>query len=137
MRAQSNGPWICCGDFNEVLCHDEHQGLRERTDKQISDFQQCLADCGLVDLGFCVPKYTWSNRQDPHRHVKARLDRAVANVEFSNLYEDCLVENVITTSSDHYAIHIALNKGKNPYERGKTPYDPSQCSKVSSLKLCG
>jgi hypothetical protein len=48
----------------------------------------------------------------------------VANVEFSNLYEDCLVENVITTSSDHYAIHIALNKGKNPYDRGKTPYDP-------------
>jgi hypothetical protein len=48
----------------------------------------------------------------------------VANVEFSNLYEDCLVENVITASSDHYAVHIALNKGKNPYDRGKTPYDP-------------
>jgi hypothetical protein len=22
-----NGPWVCCGDFNEVLCQDEHFGL--------------------------------------------------------------------------------------------------------------
>jgi hypothetical protein len=44
----------------------------------------------------------------------------VANDEFSNLYDDCLVQNVITASSDHYAIHITLNKGKTPYDRGKT-----------------
>ena len=106
-----------------MLRHDEHQGLRDRIDRQIGDFQQCLADCGLVDLGYCGPKHTWSNRQDPGRHVKARLDRAVANVKFSNLYEYCLVENVITTTSDHYDVHIALNNGKIPYDRGKTSYD--------------
>ena len=123
MRAQWDGPWICCGDFNEVLSHDEHQGLRDRTDRQINDFQQCLANCGLIDLGYSGPKYTWSNRQDPHRHVKARLDRAVANIEFSTIFEDFLVENVITTTSDHHAVHIALNKGKIPYDRGKTSND--------------
>ena len=53
----------------------------------------------------------------PHvlSHVKARLIRVVANVKFSNLY--CLVENMITKTSFHYVVHIALNKGKIPYEK--------------------
>jgi hypothetical protein len=52
MRAQWDGPWICCGDFNEVLNQDEHFGPRERTDAQISAFRDCLQDCELMDLGF-------------------------------------------------------------------------------------
>jgi hypothetical protein len=61
-----------------------------------------------VDLGFDGPKYTWCNRQDADFHVKVRLDRAVANDDFKSLFDDCTVDNVITTSSDHYAIKIAL-----------------------------
>jgi hypothetical protein len=44
MRAQWDGPWLCCGDFNEVLCQDEHLGPRDRTEAQISAFQDCLQD---------------------------------------------------------------------------------------------
>jgi hypothetical protein len=58
------GPWLCCGDFNEALTHDEHYGSTERPDAQILLFQECLEDCGLVDLGFTGPKYTWTNKQD-------------------------------------------------------------------------
>ena len=29
LRPEWNGPWLCCGDFNEVLCHDEHYGSRD------------------------------------------------------------------------------------------------------------
>jgi hypothetical protein len=36
------------------------------------------------------------------------LDRAVANGEFKALFEDCGVENIITTSSDHYAVCLTL-----------------------------
>lgn len=86
LRSLSNswkGPWLCCGDFNEVLSQDEHLGPRGRTESQIVAFQDCLQDCNLMDLGFTGPKYTWSNRQDAETHVKVRLDRAVANTEFS------------------------------------------------------
>jgi hypothetical protein len=63
-----------------------------------------------MDLGYEGPKYTWSNRQEANSHIKVRLDRAVANGAFSMLFEDYTVENVITTSSDHYAIMINLSK---------------------------
>jgi hypothetical protein len=71
-------------------------------------FQECLQDCGLSDLGFEGPKYTWSNRQNADSNVRVRLDRAVANGEFCRLFEDVSVDNIITTSSDHYAILISL-----------------------------
>jgi hypothetical protein len=69
-----------------------------------------LQDCELRDLGFEGPKFTWSNRQDADTHVKVRLDRAVANGSFSGLFEDCVVENIVTTSSDHYAVLISLER---------------------------
>jgi hypothetical protein len=73
-------------------------------------FRDCLDTCGLNDLGFSGPKFTWSNRQRAEDHVKVRLDRAVANEAFSNYFDDCQVENVITTTSDHLAIYITLAK---------------------------
>jgi hypothetical protein len=61
-----------------------------------------------MDLGFTGPKFTWTNRQEADSNVRVRLDRAVANGGFSRMFEDCSVENLITTSSDHYAILISL-----------------------------
>jgi hypothetical protein len=108
LRPEWEGPWICCGDFNEALHQDEHCGVSERSTSQMSQFRDCLDDCGFVDLGFTGPKFTWNNRQDEEHHVKVRLDRAVANSAFTDLFQDVWVENVITTASDHLAISISL-----------------------------
>ena len=108
LRPQGEGPWICCGDFNEALHQDEHLGARDRSDTQMALFRDCLNECGLVDLGFTGPKYTWTNRQSGDDHVKVRLDRAVANDAFQDLFAECQVENAITTTSDHLAISISL-----------------------------
>jgi hypothetical protein len=35
LRDQRDSPWIACGDFNEVLCQEEHAGPRDRLDSQI------------------------------------------------------------------------------------------------------
>jgi hypothetical protein len=108
LRDQWKGPWIACGDFNEVLCQQEHAGPRELLDSQIQQFKDCLDDCGLSDLGFSGPTFTWSNKQDDDSLVRVRLDRAVVNGTFSTRFDDCNVENIITTTSDHYAIIIRL-----------------------------
>jgi hypothetical protein len=61
-----------------------------------------------MDLGFEGPKFTWNNRQDCDTNIKVRLDRAVSNGHFSQVFQNCSVENLITTSSDHYAILVSL-----------------------------
>jgi hypothetical protein len=52
--------------------------------------------------------FTWSNKQEGDDLVLVCLDRAVANCAFSAIFDDCVVENIITTTSDHLAILIHL-----------------------------
>ena len=104
-----NGPWIICGDFNEVLSQHEHIGPRDCSEQQMAAFRECLRDCKLRDLGFSGHKFTWCNRQDPNSLVKVRLDRAMVNSAFTDCFDGCYVENIVATSSDHYAIRIGLS----------------------------
>ncbi|KAI4977236.1 hypothetical protein ZWY2020_052026 [Hordeum vulgare] len=82
-------------------------------------FRNCLQICNLTDLGYVGPKFTWSNKQDAQCNVRVRLDRGVANVNFSELFSECSVQNVITSSSDHYALHLILTR--SPVGVGEGP----------------
>jgi hypothetical protein len=42
-------------------------------------------------------------------NVKVRLDRAVANEAFEDLFLVYQVENIITTATDHFAILVSLD----------------------------
>jgi hypothetical protein len=110
LKTQWDGSWICARDFNEVLVAKEHLGVTDRSEAQMVEFRERLDDCGLSDLGYSGPWFTWSNKQDGDRHIKVRLDRAVANNAFLELFEGCAVENIITTTSDHYVVHVLLNE---------------------------
>ncbi|KAL0282257.1 UNVERIFIED_CONTAM: hypothetical protein Sangu_2959900 [Sesamum angustifolium] len=51
LSRQSHRPWLCMGNFNEILCQEEKQGVNVRVSWQISAFRECLSDCNLHDLG--------------------------------------------------------------------------------------
>lgn len=51
-------PWLCAGDFNEVLHATEQFGGRGRTERQMEDFREAVEECGFVDLGFIGLPYT-------------------------------------------------------------------------------
>ena len=71
-------PWLCIGDFNEILWSHEKCGLRPRGESPIKDFRDVLDEARLKDLGYVRKKFTWKG----HRHggfVLKRLDRVVAN----------------------------------------------------------
>ena len=56
-------PWIMAGDFNEVLIGEDKFGGRLINISRAINFQECLNACGMIDLGFCGPQFTWTNRQ--------------------------------------------------------------------------
>lgn len=67
-------PWVCLGDFNEILSLLEKWGGSEKSRTQMYAFQQTLEECELSDLGFVGPKYTWKNCRDGMDFIRERLD---------------------------------------------------------------
>jgi hypothetical protein len=63
LGTKSDLPWICAGDFNEVLCAEEQIGGQGRSELQMDGFHDTVQICGLTDLGYIGLPYTWDNRQ--------------------------------------------------------------------------
>ena len=79
-------PWLCAGDFNEIIrAHEKLEG-RLRPSKQMGDFRDVLDECGFQDLRFSGNKFTWCNRHGEGHMVWERLDRAVGTVEWMDMF---------------------------------------------------
>ena len=54
----------CVGDFNEALLLTEQHGGNLQSSAQMDEFRECLADCGLADMGYFGFPFTWDNRRE-------------------------------------------------------------------------
>lgn len=57
-------------------------------------FREAVNLCGFTDLGFIGLPYTWDNRQQGVHNIKVRLDRALANGAFTDMFTDSKVWHV-------------------------------------------
>ncbi|XP_061348903.1 uncharacterized protein LOC133294266 [Gastrolobium bilobum] len=57
--ASVGGKWATMGDFNVYMEEGEKQGGAVVNWDSIQDFNSCLSDCGLSDLGASGPMFTW------------------------------------------------------------------------------
>lgn len=56
-------PWMCAGDFNEILWSYEKLGLGLRQEGIMKEFRDVLDECGLMDLGYVGEKFTWKGKR--------------------------------------------------------------------------
>ncbi|KAJ1382022.1 Endonuclease/exonuclease/phosphatase superfamily [Sesbania bispinosa] len=61
--------WVVVGDFNSYLYPEEKHGGALPNERLMSRFRSTLLQCGLFDLGFVGPPFTWE-----WSGVKERLD---------------------------------------------------------------
>ncbi|KAF7127845.1 hypothetical protein RHSIM_Rhsim11G0006400 [Rhododendron simsii] len=62
-------PWLCMGDFNQVLrVEDKLEGLL-LSQSQISAFHEMISECGLVDLEYKGTKFTWKNNRNAESFI--------------------------------------------------------------------
>ncbi|XP_074312473.1 uncharacterized protein LOC141647971 [Silene latifolia] len=81
MHSVVNGTWIAMGDFSNVLAMSERIGS-EVTIAELKGFQECVVDCGLLDLPAQGVFFAWNNKHEPGAMVFSRLDRAMVNDEW-------------------------------------------------------
>lgn len=53
-----DGPWVCIGDFNAILCSIEKLSLRSANSQLMEDFHHALEQFELIDLGYKGNTYT-------------------------------------------------------------------------------
>lgn len=69
LNASRRYPWLCMGDFNEILLSHEKQGGLPKPQSCMDRFREALEECDLVDLGFSGDMFTWWNNShigDPY-----------------------------------------------------------------------
>ncbi|CAL5332800.1 unnamed protein product [Camellia sinensis] len=101
-------PWLCVGDFNEILFCREKLGVLGRSQIQLDNFRHALEDTHLVDMGFAGPLFTWSNNRVGAALVRERLDRGLANDAWQGIFPHAKVYPLACTSSDHLPLYIDL-----------------------------
>ena len=76
-----NLPWVCMGDFNEIMYAREKDGGGVRQEGQMRGFQEAINRCHLRDMGYVGSDYTWSRRLGGRGWVRERLDRAFVSMD--------------------------------------------------------
>jgi exonuclease III len=119
IKPMMNLPWLMLGDFNETMWQCEHLSKKKRNEKQMLDFREVLSHCDLHDLGFSGTPWTFDNKQKGKDNVKVRLDRAVANPSWTNIYPQSHVTHLTSSRSDHCPIllHLYQEGGGNTSAR--------------------
>lgn len=101
-------PLLCCGDFNDLLQISDKYGGVQVHYRNTANLRFFTNSLGLQDLGFTGPAFTWANNQPFHTHVRERLDRAFATVDFITKYPDINVAHLPRFCSDHSPILVNL-----------------------------
>jgi hypothetical protein len=118
----SSIPMLCMGDMNELL-YDMDKNSPNINRTRMYAFRAFVKNCGLFDLGFSGPAYTWTNKHFSSKPTFERLDRCLVNAEWCNAFPISNVYNMplIYNLSDHAAILLSTegtfnNKIKKPFK---------------------
>ncbi|KAH9656688.1 reverse transcriptase domain-containing protein [Citrus sinensis] len=112
----SSSPWLCCGDFNEILHPDEKRGGNDRNVNLINEFREVLRDCGLKDVGFRGYAFTWNNGRYGEGFVEERLDIFVCSKAWSDRFVDCAAGNLDSWTSDHCPVLMVVQERREAEE---------------------
>ena len=61
LNSQYQMPWMCLGDFNEIVSATEKSGGPDRAQQQMEGFREAMDTCGFQDIGYEGLEFTWCN----------------------------------------------------------------------------
>ncbi|XP_031096927.1 uncharacterized protein LOC116001178 [Ipomoea triloba] len=94
------------GDFNDIRCPSEKIGRNPQLRWLMEGFNSAIESSGLSDVEIRGHKYTWDRDRGTQHWVKECLDRVLVSQSWLNLFEQAMVESVVTLVSDHLPIFM-------------------------------
>lgn len=103
------------GDCNIIREDRECIGGQPRSLQAMEDSDQCNT-CGLVETRTSRETISWCNGHEVENRKWAKLDRAMANINFINQFHSTSMEYLSKKTSDHRPMLIQLSKSINTHE---------------------
>ena len=101
LSSQFQLPWVCLGDFNEILLAKEKQGWLDRPERQMQSFCDALDFYRLKDLSFNGFQFTSSNKRPGEQNVWICLDRGMATIEWILRFTGSRIHHLDAFHFDH------------------------------------
>ena len=101
LRGSSHWPWLVVGDFNEIRYQSEKEGGAPRPNWQMARFNESINICGLKEVGFVGPIFTWLYQRRDGTQIKERLDQALASSYWYSLFPSAKLYYKSSSVSDH------------------------------------
>ncbi|GKU90863.1 hypothetical protein SLEP1_g4808 [Rubroshorea leprosula] len=119
LKAASSQPWLCLGDFNEILRQSEKAGGNQRPYKQMEVFAEALNFCDFKEMGFKGPQFTFIRKMHDNI-IKERLDRVLMNPGWSGMFPGAFSHHLLALKSDHAPILVIATKTMNGFQHKRT-----------------
>lgn len=129
LHATPKGPWFLTGDFNELIDNSEKKGGPIRAEGTFGAFRSFLSENDLFDLKHTGNFFSWRGIRG-HHLVRCRLDRAMSNPEWTEMFPSCRSQYLRYEGSDHRPILSFLDttkkKGLNMFRYDRRLKDNSE-----------
>lgn len=119
IKQTSSLPWLVMGDFDEALWQFEHLSVRKRGEGQMLAFRELIQNCDLHDLGFTGFPFNYDNRREGRNNVRVRLDRALADDNWRDIFSEVHIVHLTSPCSDHCPIQLQFNMVNPSSNRSK------------------
>lgn len=107
------------GDFNEALWQFEHLPVRQRGEGQMLAFRELIQNCDLHDLGYSGVPFTYDNHREGRNNVRVRVDRALADDSWRDIFSESQVVHLTSPCSDHCPVQIKFSSEPQRSTRSK------------------
>lgn len=101
-------PWICFGDYNEIMWTCEKMGGRTLSQNHERFLLNFMNRMELVDLGYKGQVFTWSGRRGEGLLVQERLDRCLIDVAWQETWPCSVATHLPTIGLDHCPILLEI-----------------------------
>lgn len=102
-------PWLCIGDFNELLSNEEACGGNARSNARMKMFRDFIFKAQLIDLGVQGSAFTWFRKKKDGSVLQERLDRALVNDSWCELWPQTELFNYPNVGSDHAPVFVCCS----------------------------
>ncbi|KAJ9557121.1 hypothetical protein OSB04_011735 [Centaurea solstitialis] len=105
-------PWMLMGDFNSMLFPHDALGGVSRRNADMVEFFECVEDIEVFDVSYTGIQHTWCQKPKDETGLRRKLDRILANVEFTDRFDDARARFHPRGISDHSPGVLTFKGGK-------------------------